>query len=109
VISEKKIGGSSVGTVRSEEDSCRAAMEKCLENLHQNFHYEAYRTRTLRTRQNLWKTIPAFDSRALTLGFSKVNKLFRVSSCFWQYNSQHIIVILIILAAPALTLFFCVF
>jgi hypothetical protein len=92
VISEKKIGGSSVGTVRSEEDSCRAAMEKCLENLHQNFHYEAYRTRTLRTRQNLWKTIPAF-----------------VSSCFWQYNSQHIIVILIILAAPALTLFFCVF
>jgi hypothetical protein len=49
VISEKKIGRSSVGTVRSEEGSCIAAMDKCLENLHQNFHYEGYRTRTLRT------------------------------------------------------------
>jgi len=38
VVSEKKIGGSSTGTIRLGEDRYRAAMEKCLENLHQNFH-----------------------------------------------------------------------
>jgi hypothetical protein len=58
VVSEKKIGGSSAGKVRSGEDSSRAVMAKCLKNLHQNFHSFTMRHTELvlsKTRQNLWE------------------------------------------------------
>jgi hypothetical protein len=92
VVSEKKIGGSSAGEIRSGENSCRASVEKCLKNLHQNFHSFTMRHTELvlsELDRISGKTVPVFDSRLLIFGFSKVVKLFSVSSCFWQDNSNH--------------------
>jgi len=91
----RKLGGSSAGEIRSGEDSCRATLKKVFENFAPEFSlvcYEGYRSRTLGTRQNLWKTSTRGWLESAEFWFSKIVKLFRVSSCFWHDNSKHTII-----------------
>jgi hypothetical protein len=65
--------------------------------------YEGYRTRTLRTRQNLWKTVPGFDSRVLIFCFRKLSSYLEFLRVFGSTIPIIIIVILIILANYAVS------
>lgn len=76
MVSEKIIGGSSAGKIRSGENSCIASAEKLLKNLHQNFHSFTTRHTELvlsELDRISGKPVPVFDSRLLIFGFRKLS------------------------------------